>query len=505
MSTSNRIIKNTLFLYTRTLVSLVLGVFTTRILLQALGESDFGLYNVVGGAISMAGFLSASMSSATQRFLSYAEGKGESLKIKQYFNNSIVIHWGLAALMVVIFILSGFVFFNGVFNIPEGKYDAAVIVYGCMLISTVFSITIVPYEAEINAHEDMFFFAILGVADVVVKLGIAVCVLFLHSDKLIFYAILIAVSCFLQRYAAQIYCRRKYAECRDTDLRAYYNKRIIKEMLSFAGWNILIIASGMISLFGMNVVVNHYFNTDVNAAMGIATQLSGVMMGLSANMLKAVTPVIVKSEGANQHERMLMFSYASCKFSYLIFAFVCIPVLFCIHPILSLWLTIVPQWTEIFCITLIIATLVDQLSVALYQSIMAVGRINSYNIARSIANITPIIVSILMFQYGDFPPYWVIINWGIFKCLAGGIVNIVYSHKLVGLSYRDFSSQVVRPVLLSSAAVALVFLLLHSDGSQWLINFIIGGIISVPIYFLLAFNDIERKKILAFIPVKLCR
>lgn len=505
MSTSNRIIKNTLFLYTRTIVSLVLGVFTTRILLQALGESDFGLYNVVGGAISMAGFLSASMSSATQRFLSYAEGKGESLRIRQYFNNSIIIHWGLAALMVVLFILSGLIFFNGVFNIPEGKFDAAVIVYGSMLVSTVFSITIVPYEAEINAHEDMLFFSILGVADVVIKLGIAVCVLFLHSDKLILYAILIATSCFLQRYVAQIYCRRKYAECRDTDLRTYYNKPIIKEMLSFAGWNILIIASGMISLFGMNVVVNHYFNTDVNAAMGIATQLSGVMMGLSANMLKAVTPVIVKSEGANQHERMLMLSYASCKFSYLIFAFVCIPVLFSIQPILALWLTIVPQWTAIFCMTLIIATLIDQISVALYQSIMAVGRINSYNIARSITNIIPIIVSILMFQYGDFPPYWVIINWGIFKCFAGGIVNIVFSHKLVGLSFRDFNSQVVLPVLLSSAVVAVMFLLLHSDGLQWIINFIIGGFISVPIYFFLAFNDRERKKILAFIPNKSCR
>lgn len=229
------------------------------------------------------------------------------------------------------------------------------------------------------------------------------------------------------------------------------------------------------------------------------------MMGLSANMLKAVTPVIVKSEGANQHERMLMFSYASCKFSYLIFAFVCIPVLFSIQPILALWLTIVPQWTAIFCMTLIIATLIDQISVALYQSIMAVGRINSYNIARSITNIIPIIVSILMFQYGDFPPYWVIINWGIFKCFAGGIVNIVFSHKLVGLSFRDFNSQVVLPVLLSSAVVAVMFLLLHSDGLQWIINFIIGGFISVPIYFFLAFNDRERKKILAFIPNKSCR
>lgn len=453
----------------------------------------------------MAGFLSASMSSATQRFLSYAEGQGEPQKIRQYFNNSIILHWALAVLMVIIFILAGLIFFNGVFNIPEGKFKAAVVVYGCMLISTIFSITIVPYEAEINAHENMLFFSILGIADVVIKLGIAICVLFLHSDKLILYAILIATSTFLQRYAAQIYCRRKYAECRHTDLQEYYNKSIIKEMISFAGWNMLNIASGMISLFGMNVVVNHYFGTEVNAAMGIATQLSGVMMGLSANMLKAVTPVIVKSEGGNQHERMLMFSYASCKFSYLIFAFVCIPVLFYIKPLLSLWLTTVPQWTAIFCITLIISTLIDQLSVALYQSIMAVGRINSYNIARSVTNILPIFVSIAMFQTGKFAPYWVIINWGIFKCLAGGIVNIIFSHKITGMSYKAFINKVLRPTLFSSFAVTLVFMLLHFEGINWIITCVSGGLISIPLYYMIALNNVERQKFVAFIPIKSCR
>lgn len=137
----------------RTIASILLSVFTTRILLEALGESDYGLYNVVGGSIAMLGFLSASLSSATQRFLNVAEGKGDLEKIKLFFNNSIIIHWALAGIMVVIFVIAGLFFFNGILNIPDGKYNDAICVYGCLIISTVFSITVVPYEAEINSHE----------------------------------------------------------------------------------------------------------------------------------------------------------------------------------------------------------------------------------------------------------------------------------------------------------------------------------------------------------------
>lgn len=499
MSTGTRVIKNTGYLYIRTIASLLLGVFTTRILLQALGESDFGLYNVVGGSIAMLGFLSASLSSATQRFLNVAEGEGNFEKIRLYFNNSIIIHWALAVIMVVIFIIAGFFFFNGILNIPEGKHIDAIVVYGCLLISTIFSITVVPYEAEINAHENMLFFSLIGIVDVVLRFAIAFVVLYYDSDKLILYAILMAIESFAIRYCCQIYCQSKYRECKNTNLRQCFDRKVIREMTTFAGWNLASTATGMISLFGMNIVVNHYFGTNINAAMGIATQLSGVMMGLSANMIKAVAPVIMKSEGGNQHEKMLQYSYVSCKFSYLIFSFCCIPVLFFIHPILKLWLNEVPQWTAIFCIILIISTLIEQLTVVLYQSIMAGGDIRNYNIAKSIANILPIIISIFMFQFGKYEPYWILINWGIYKSILGGIVNVYYAHIKLGLNMRIYNKQVLAPTIVSSVMICAMFLIITESINLWLVGFMLGTLISLPIYWSISLTKPERKQILSLI------
>lgn len=499
MSTANRVIKNTGFLYVRTIVSLLLSVFTTRFLLKGLGVEDYGLYNVVGGAISMLGFINASMSSVTQRFISYAEGRGDKQHIIKIFNNSLLIHNALALITIGILFIAGIFFFNGILNIPEGKTTDALFVYGCLLFSTVFSITVVPYEAEINAHENMFVYAVTGVTDVVLKFLIACSILYLDTDKLVIFAVLMALEAFLIRFITQIYCKRTYAECRKIQIQKNYDKGLVKEMTSFSGWNLLNIGSGMISLFGMNVVVNHYFGVELNAAMGIATQLSGVMMGLSANMLKAVTPVIVKSEGGGQHKQMLHYSYMSCKFSYLIFSFICIPVLFFLQPILSFWLTDVPQWTAIMCIILILSTLAEQLTIALYQSIMAVGNINRYCIVKSTSNILPIIISIIMFQFFAFEPYWILINWGIFKGLIGSGVNLVFSKRLVGVSFAEFNNKVFFPIVLTSSLSALIYCGLSLFHFYWLCNLSLGMIIAIPIYFLFALDKMERNKIMSLI------
>ena len=503
MSQSQRVIKNTLFLYMRTAVSLLVNVFTTRILLDALGVEDYGLYNVVGGAIAMLGFLSASMSSVTQRFLSYAEGAGDIDRIVRYFNNSIVIHYALALFMAVALAVAALFFFNGILNIPEGKQSAALAVYGCMLLATTFSITTVPYEAEINAHEDMLFYALLGIGDVLAKFVIALLIFYTPDNQLVCYAILMAVESFLLRAICQWYCKRSYRECCQINLRKNFDKGMIKEMLSFSGWNLANIATGMISLYGMNVVVNHYFGAGVNAAMAIATQLSGIMMGISANMIKAVTPVLVKSEGANQHEKMLAISYVSCKFSYLLFSCVGLPVLLFLPTVLSVWLTVIPEWTYEFCLILILATLAEQLTIVLYHSIMAGGDIRNYNIARSIVNILPIVLGIVVFQYGDAKPYWILINWMLFKSIGGGIVNVVYARSTLGLSLSRFVKRVIVPTLLSSSVVILIGVFFLHCGKKFQINDLWGIVavcsISIPIYWMMALNGNERMALGSFI------
>lgn len=497
MSTSRRVVKNTLFLYSRTIVSLLVSVFTTRILLQSLGESDYGLYNVIGGTIALLGFLQSSMSGATQRFLSYAEGEGNRKKIVEYFNNSVIIHDALAGVMVILYIGGAFIFFNGVLNIPEGKGVAALCIYGCLMVSSAFAMTVVPYDAEIVTHEHMFFYSIIGITDVLAKFGIAVAVMYFNSDKLIFYAVLMAVESVLLMLATREYCRRKYSECRNTELRKYASKRIIKEMLGFSGWNLINVVSGMLSLYGMNILNNHFFGTRVNAAMGIATMLSGIMMSLSSNLMKAVTPVLMKSEGGGEHEKMLKMSYISCRYSYLVFALACFPVLMFIRKILSVWLTEVPYWAPVFCTIMIVAALVEQLTFILQQSIMAEGRVKGYHISRALSNIMPLVLTLIAYNIWELPPYFPLLLWLLFYPIVGGVINLVFGVRNLGLNMPTYFRTVFVPLTITS-----LLLYISTEGCHYLcirtgINELIGlataWILAAIIIWFTAFTREEKE------------
>lgn len=496
MDTHLRIIKNTLWLYVRMAASILVNIFTTRILLQALGASDYGLYNVVGGTISMLGFLTASMSTATQRFISYAEGQGDRERIKEIFNNAQLVHYGVATATTLLLIATAFIFFNGVLNIPEGSKNVAIVIYACMVFSTVFSIIIVPYDATLNAHENMRFYSIAGIFDVVFKFGIALVVLFIDSDRLLLYAILMAAESWLLRAITKYYCTRHYEECRHSEIRRYYNKSTIKQITSFAGWNITNIATLMFSLYGVNIVINHFFGTELNAALGVATQLSGVLMGVSMNMIKAITPVLVKKESSHHREQMLEITYTSCKFSFLLFSFFCFPVIFYIQPILDLWLHDVPNWTMVFCQLMLIATLIDQLTVFLFQSLQAEGSIKQYSVVKSIVNLLPIAISIAMFATCTLGPYWALINVIIAKGILGGITNLYYCKKNIHLSLKGFFSKVIIPCLnISLCSLILGYALKQVNTSYWLAVLCVFFIVSVPCYWFLSLNRQERQTI----------
>ena len=472
--------------------SILVNIFTTRILLQALGASDYGLYNVVGGAITMLGFLTASMSTATQRFISYAEGQGDRERIKEIFNNAQLVHYGVATVTALLLIAAAFIFFNGVLNIPDGRENVAIGVYACMVFSTIFSITIVPYDATLNAHENMRFYSIAGIFDVVFKFGIALVVLFVDSERLMLYAILMAAESWLLRAITKYYCTRHYEECRHTEIRRYYNKATVKQITSFASWNMVNIASAMISLYGTNIIINHYYGTEVNAALGIATQLSGVLMGVSSNLVKAITPILVKSEGAHQKNKVMEITYKGCKFSFLLLAFFCIPIAFFIDPILSLWLHNVPPHTNVFCLILLVSSLIDQLNTVLYQTISATGDIKNFSIAIMIPNIITIIATIIMFSL-NFPPYWGLINWLFFRTLIGCIVRIYYSHTKSGLSIQQFCKYVLTPLFFICFFSCIINISILSLDTNWIFAFTVSILISVPIYIFIGLTKDETK------------
>jgi len=501
MSTVNRVVKNTLFLYARMGTSIVVSVLTTRILLDALGASDYGLYNVVAGALAMLGFLSASMSTASLRYMSYAEGKGDITAIQTIFNSSVRLHRMLALLVCGLYIIAGFFLFNGILNIPSGRETTAMIVYGCLIFSTVFSITITPYDAVLNAHENMFFYSLVGIIDVFLKLTIAVLVSYSDYDRLLFYGLLMAGESWLLRFITKCYCDRTYPVCRAKSIKGHDNE-ILKKMASFAGWNMLNICAGMISLYGMTIAINHFFGTLLNAALGIATQLQGVLMGVSGNMSKALTPVLVKKEGANQRHQMLEISYAGCKFSFLLFSFFALPILFSMPVVLQLWLKNVPEWTVLFCVLLFISSLIEQLYYFLYHAIQAEGNIKWFNISCSIASIIPIILTCVEFQFG-FQPYWAILNWIIFRIVMCGVIHLYFAHRLIRFSVMRWSRYILIPCLASLTCLSCVYWPIRPqlyNGQLSQLSLIMAMfIISLPVYWYVALSREDRNVFVSII------
>lgn len=463
MSTSARVIKNTGYLYLRLGISLIVSLWTTRIVLDALGVSNFGIYNVVGGIVSLLGFLNATLSTATQRYINFAEGRNDLAAQLKIFNNSFLLHLLLGIILVIGFIITGAICFNGLLDIPSDRVGAAKIVYVCMIVSTLASVMNVPYEASINAHEDMAFYAYVGIFEVLTKLAIAFVIQSATYDKLILYAILMMLVPIVTFVLVQIYCYKRYTEC-SISLRKYYDSKTIKELGKFAGWNFTNSASGMATQYGLNIVINHYFGVAINAAQGIAMQVSGVLVNISSNALKALNPIIVKSESVNQRERMIYVSLLGCRVTFLIFAIISFPLVVEMEYILSWWLKEVPEWAIIFCQLQLIRICTEMLTYSLNTSIMAHGDIKTFNIYKSAINILPLIVTIIMFAVG-MAPFWMYLNWIICWSFLGGIINVVFAHKKVNLSYRHYLNTVIIPAIetISIPVILIVICQIYFD------------------------------------------
>lgn len=246
MSTANRVIKNTGYLYAKMGITMFISLYTTRLILNSLGATDFGIFNIVGGAIAMLGFLNASMASATQRFMSYAEGEGNKDKQKNIFNVSVVLHLLISLLVGVVLLIAGYFFFNGILNIPADRIFAAKVVYWSLIVSTMFTVMTVPYDAVMNAHENMKYYAIVGIIESLLKLSVALVVVYTLSDKLIIYGMLMACIPLITLTIMRVYCHKHYVECVIAP-KKYWHKGLMKEMTSFAGWSFL---GSMSSLVG---------------------------------------------------------------------------------------------------------------------------------------------------------------------------------------------------------------------------------------------------------------
>ena len=473
MSTANRVIKNTGFLYAKMGITMFISLYTTRLILNALGASDFGIFNIVGGAIAMLGFLNAAMASATQRFMSYSEGAGDKEKQRKIFNISFVLHFCIAILMGFVLLIAGWFFFNGVLNIDPERIYAAKVVYGSLIVSTVFTVMSVPYDAVLNAHENMLYYSIVGIVESILKLGAALAVVYTAvGDKLVLYGILMACVPLVTLTIMRVYCHKHYIECKIAPKR-YFDRNLMKEMTGFAGWNLISTSVIMVSAYGQGIILNSFFGTILNAAQGIAGQMNGQLQVLSSNMLKALNPIMGKSAGANNAELLKKSALLGAKYSTALYMLIAIPVFIQAPYILKLWLKEIPEWTIIFVRFQLLKSFIEFQFVTLPGAIAATGKIKRYTIWNVTFNFLQLPLIYILFKAG-LPPYFMYIATIICGNILVYTAALHFAKQYCEFSLNDYLSYVSLPVYTLLAAIL---------GGMSLISFVVN-INSVLLLFL---------------------
>ena len=454
MPAANRVIKNTMFLYGKIAITSICLIFATRYTLQALGVEDFGIYNLICSTVVMLSFLNESMTAATQRFMSYSEGEGNKSKSIKIFNSSYVVHIAIAFIIALSFIcLMPFVF-SDYLTIPENRIHAAKIIYFFTIFTTCMNMMTVPYNAVLVAHENMLYYSVLGSLDGILKLLAAIGTIYVPTDKLITYSFFLMCIGLMNFIVARIYCRR-YIECK-ISFRRHVDKKIIKEMFSFAIWQLTYSASSILSIQGMSLILNSFFGTIMNAAQGIARQVCGQMMTLSNTMMSALNPVIVKSAGSKNQENMIRIVMTGSKFSYFLVIVIALPILFEIPYLLDIWLTEVPDYAIMFCRYEVIQQIIASFTVALVTMIAGVGDIRNFQLFSSLTYILRLPLIYLMLKLFDVPEhaYWVATTAVIVLCIG----RVYFAHVKCGLPVETYIRKVILPCSLVTIVIILVIL-----------------------------------------------
>ena len=458
MKHANRVVKNTMFLYMKMGITIFSSLYTTRLILQALGSNDFGIYSLVTGLISMLLFFNNAMSISSQRFMSYAKGKNDLLEEKSVFNVSFILHIAIAFLIVVLLESVGPFLFDHMLKIDPNRIDVAKSLYQFMILSTVFNVLSVPYNAVINANEDMLFVSLLGIFESFVKLAIAFYIVSMMDDKLYIFAYMMASLTFLLFLIKMLYSYQKYEEV-VINFKQYLHKKIFNKMFHFASYTLLSISTQMITSYGSGLVLNMFFGTIVNAAQGIVTQVSGQLNAFAFTMLKALNPMITKSEGAGDRKLMLQASFVGSRMAFYLLILFYVPVMLEMPTIFNYWLVDVPKYTVVFGELMLVRNLIEQLYLTLYTSILSVGNIKAFQIYNAILNLAPLPIVYILFDKG-FPPETIYVIFILYS-LSQGSIYIYFAKKECGMSIILYFKEVVFKSLLSFIMIMMIVIIPH--------------------------------------------
>lgn len=431
---NKRIAKNTALLYVRSLILLVITLYTSRVILKALGVEDYGIYNLVGGVVTMFAMISGTLSSASQRFITFALGEGDSDNCKKVFSNSITLHIVLGLIIVAILEIGGVWFLNHKLNIPEGRMAVANVVLQCSIATFFVNIISVPFNALIIAHEKMSAFAYISILEGVLKLLIAILLLYVWMDKLVLFAILqLALAVFL-RSIYSIYCNRHFEEAQR--LKLHIDKGLFKDMFSFAGWNLFGQTSMVLRNQGVDIVLNMFFGVTVNAAKGVSNQVQRAVMQFVGNFQTALKPQLTKSVAQNDIQRTHELVIQGSRFSFYMMLLFTVPLIISSKEILGLWLVKVPDWASVFVQLTMFYLLLDTQSRFLMHAIMATGKIRNYQIVVGGTKLMAIPMAYLWLVAGGTPTVGIWVNI-ILEIICLG-ERLYFNKKMLNLPVADF-------------------------------------------------------------------
>ena len=468
-SSNKRIARNTFALYFRMLIVMLVGLYTSRIVLQGLGVKDYGIFNLVAGVVIIVNILSSSLNASTSRFLTFQLGKSDSSHLSKTFSTAFLIHLLLSILVVIIGETIGLWFINTQLVIDENRIFAANCTYQAALISTFFSITQIPYNASIISHEKMGIFALIEIIHVFLKLLIAFVALYYENDKLILYSALYCVVSVLVMFLYRFYCISKFQE---THIRWGYDKGIFKQMLSFSGWSLFANVGETSCKQGVNIILNRAFGTVINGATGVALQVQAVLYGFIGNITTAFSPQIVKEYAQDNTKRVNQLIFIGTKLTSLLTLIVTIPVYIKLELLMQLWLEEVPQYSISICRLLLIHNFINSFNPMLVYSINATGDIKGRSVFAGCIYFFNIIIAYLILKFTNYAP----LVFCIFpvNSLLICLYNIFKYHDKV-TTFKHYSF--LLNVIFLSTSIGLVTLIICNWIDVYLPNNLIGCIL----------------------------
>lgn len=494
MSGTKRIATNTIYLYIRLVFVLIISLFTVRIVLKALGDIDYGIYNVVCGFVSMFGFFCTAMTNGVQRFYNYEIGKNGETAIGRVYSSALYIQIGCAVLFIIVIEAFGLWYLNNKMVIPAEKLITANYLFQFSIIGLLLGFLQIPYSAAIVAHEKMNYFALVGIIDAIAKLAIAYAVL-ITPNKLLYYGLFLLSINVLNFILFFVYAKKHFPSLKFT---RGSDNQMIKEMLTFTGWNTFGSFAYVIRWQGVNVLMNAFFGVIVNAANGIASQVSSALAYFSGNLVLAFKPQLTQSYASGDYTRTRYLLYLMTKMSYALVYTLSIPIIFEIDYILRLWLgTDVPEYTSSFSILVIISVLLGCFHTPLAQVIHATGKIRKFQIVTSMVITSILPISWICFQYGKNP------TWAYWVTIFVYIVNQIIGMKLVkaqfDYTYTSYFKEVLIRCILFTILVPIVGIVITSEIYPSFLRLVLvsltTAVIAIICTYFIILNDSERKQL----------